>query len=300
MTSPEPAAPAKPPIETRIPEERVAVAASKKRVETEAPPEPVLFSKSLTHFGEPRGGPFRIVVYAFVLLAAMALVSYLLIRAGKIKIPGPAANKNAPAVSTPAPEKKSETSAPSTENPTAPQPGTPAPEKQPSAPAPSVENQTAPQSNPPAPQTQSESAPPTEAQKAAVPEPKATPPPAKEQPAPAPATSSTAKLPKARGNTEGSVEKRVMPNISTGARASMRRPVEVLIRVSVNRDGAVSNASYVSPGPGNYFARQAQRAALSWKFTPPTHSGGAERSVWMLRFNFGRENTDATATIEAR
>jgi TonB family protein len=76
----------------------------------------------------------------------------------------------------------------------------------------------------------------------------------------------------------------------------MRRPVQVLLRVTVNREGAVSDASYVVPGPGNYFARVSQRAALSWKFKPPVRNGDPERSVWMLKFNFGREGTEATAT----
>ena len=69
-----------------------------------------------------------------------------------------------------------------------------------------------------------------------------------------------------------------------------------MIRVSVNQKGAVSDAAYVKPGPGNYFARVAQRAALSWRFKPPVQHGDRERSVWMLRFNFGRAGTEATAT----
>jgi TonB family protein len=80
----------------------------------------------------------------------------------------------------------------------------------------------------------------------------------------------------------------------------MRRPVEVLIRVSVNRKGEVSDAAYVWPGSGNYFARLAQRAALSWEFRPPTRNGDPEPSVWSLRFHFGREKTDVTATEETK
>jgi TonB family protein len=99
-----------------------------------------------------------------------------------------------------------------------------------------------------------------------------------------------------RETERGGVEKRVMPTVSEGARLGMRRPVEVLIRVSVNQKGSVSDASYVVPGPGNYFARAAQRAALSWKFKPRVQHGERERSVWMLRFNFGRGATEATAT----
>jgi hypothetical protein len=76
----------------------------------------------------------------------------------------------------------------------------------------------------------------------------------------------------------------------------MRRPVEVLIRVSVDKRGTVADAAYVVPGAGNYFARISQRAALSWKFKPPVENGDAESSVWMLRFNYGRAGTEATAT----
>ncbi len=101
-----------------------------------------------------------------------------------------------------------------------------------------------------------------------------------------------------RVNGEGTVEKRVMPAVSPGARESMRRPVQVLLRVTVNQEGTVADASYVVPGPGNYFARVAQRAALEWKFKPPVRNGDPERSVWMLKFNFGREGTAATATKE--
>jgi TonB family protein len=99
-------------------------------------------------------------------------------------------------------------------------------------------------------------------------------------------------------NGGGTVEKRVMPAVSPGARESMRRPVQVLLRVTVNQEGTVADASYVVPGPGNYFARVAQRAALEWKFKPPVRNGDPERSVWMLKFKFGREGTAATATKE--
>jgi hypothetical protein len=56
----------------------------------------------------------------------------------------------------------------------------------------------------------------------------------------------------------------------------------------------------VAPGPGNYFARAAQRAALAWKFKPPVQNGDRERSVWMLRFNFARAGIEATATEQGR
>ncbi len=278
--------------EIRLPEKPEALLSPAEKIETEEVSEPVLFSKPLTHFGEPGGGPLRIVGYAFVLLAVLSLVSFLLVRAGKIKIPAGTPSQNAPVVSptapsSPAPEKQSETTAPSVENQTVPQSSPPVSQPQAESSVPTAV-QKAPQSSPPASQPQPESAPPTEAQKAPAPA------------QPSPTSQSTGKPAKARGKTEGLVEKRVIPNVSPGALAGMRRPVQVLIRVSVNRDGAVSDAAYMSLGPGNYFARQAQRAALSWRFTPPTRNGDAERSVWMLRFNFEREKTEATATIEAK
>ncbi|MGA7110766.1 MAG: protein kinase [Terracidiphilus sp.] len=101
-------------------------------------------------------------------------------------------------------------------------------------------------------------------------------------------------------NASGAVADRVMPSVSPSARVSMHGPVEVYIRVTVGRSGAVEDAAFVSQGPGNYFARTAQRAAKEWKFNPPLHNGHAEPSVWMLRFYFSHRDTDITATEESR
>ncbi len=261
------------------------------KIETEAPSEPVIFSKSLTHFGEPGGGPLRIVGYGFVLLAVLALASFLLVRAGKIKIPAGMGSQKTPAASTPDAEKQSAVPTPapteSTPDRKETQAGSPVSQAQPES-TPPTEALKAPEASSPVPQTEPKEAPRTEVKKAPTLEPPAT------------ATHSSAIRVEHRENSEGLVAKRVMPNVAPGALAGMRRPVEVVIRVSVNREGAVSDASYVSPGPGNYFARQAQRAAQSWTFTPPTRNGNAERSVWVLRFNFEREKTEATASLESK
>jgi TonB family protein len=91
-----------------------------------------------------------------------------------------------------------------------------------------------------------------------------------------------------------------MPNVAPGARAGMRRPVEVILRVSVNERGRVSNATYVSPGPGNYFARIARVAATSWVFTPPTLNGVPRPSAWTVLFYFERQEIKATATEDTK
>ena len=90
-----------------------------------------------------------------------------------------------------------------------------------------------------------------------------------------------------------------MPSVSSGARESMHGPVTVEVRVSVDRSGTVSNAEYVTQGPGNYFARISVRAAESWKFTPPQPHGHPEPSVWTLHFYFTHGQTEVTATEES-
>ena len=236
------------------------------KIGTEGSSEPVLFSKSLTHFEESALSRFRVLPYAVFLFAVIGLIAFLLVRGHQSQTPPAVASQKALAVSPPGPEKQS------------------------TAPAPPVANQTEPESSPPVAKMQSNAAPQAETPS----------PPSQEQPAPAPVQppALAANHAPAKETTEGLVAKRVIPTISPGARAGMRRPVEVVIRVSVNRDGTVSDAAYVSPGPGNYFARVAQRTALSWKFEPPRRKGDAVRSVWTLRFNFEREKTEATA-IEA-
>ncbi len=101
-------------------------------------------------------------------------------------------------------------------------------------------------------------------------------------------------------NAPGEVADRVMPSPSQAAVSSMHGPVDVVLRLTVDRNGKVADASYVSPGPGNYFARIAQRAAEGWAFNPPLRGGRAEPSVWRLRFHFWLRNVDAEATEEGR
>ena len=101
-------------------------------------------------------------------------------------------------------------------------------------------------------------------------------------------------------NAPGAVANQVLPSISSQAASSMRAPTLVTLRVTVNRNGSVADASYIDPGPGNYFARIAQRAALQWTFDPPLHEGRPQSSVWRLRFFFTRGNIEASATEEDR
>ena len=97
-------------------------------------------------------------------------------------------------------------------------------------------------------------------------------------------------------NKEGAVLKQVMPNVSSKATEGMRQPVEVELRVSVDNEGNVTNAEYRLQGPGNYFARVAKQSVMRWEFQPPVKDGQARSSVWTVRFHFGREETEVSAT----
>ncbi|MGA8743913.1 MAG: protein kinase, partial [Terracidiphilus sp.] len=271
MDIPVPAATPAPASEIPIKDAPTKLRSRIEEIDAEETTEPVLFSKSLTHFEETPLHRFRVIPYAIVLLAVIAIVSFLLVRKyQKMNTPPATANQSAPAISPPVPQQQ----------PAAP---TPAP-----APAPPVASQTEPDTSQPASETQPTDSSPAETQSA----------PTVSEPAPQPSEPSVPHHARVVENADGEVARRVLPAVSPGALSGMRRPVEVLIRVSVNEEGRVADASYVSPGPGNYFARLAQRTALSWEFTPPMRNGDPRRSVWMLRFYFEREKTEVTATEE--
>src|SRR6185503_19550616 len=97
-------------------------------------------------------------------------------------------------------------------------------------------------------------------------------------------------------NARGAVASRVLPNVAPGARESMRRPVQVVVRVAVNENGTVTSARCMTQGSGNYFARISQQAAHSWRFKPPVNNGEERASEWMLLFQFNRTRTDVIAT----
>jgi len=97
-------------------------------------------------------------------------------------------------------------------------------------------------------------------------------------------------------NARGAVASRVLPNVAPGARESMRRPVQVDVRVAVNENGTVTSARCMTQGSGNYFARISQQAAHSWRFKPPVNNGEERASEWMLLFQFNRTRTDVIAT----
>ncbi|HEY2469049.1 MAG TPA: TonB family protein [Terracidiphilus sp.] len=267
--------------------------AAAKPVDLFPKPEPVEFAPRSRMFSnledepEHTGRKGSIVVAVLVLLAIVAVVAVRGFR-GRFFL------QNVPAESRSTPPKPP---APQNE---AGQGQTPANASQPAPSQPqgaSAEGQStppthsAPESQAPEPQTSSEAAKPQEPAESA---------PAKSSPATKPETSApeskveTTTPPAA--DSKGAVVKRVLPNVESGASESMRRVVDVELRVSVNEDGKVSNVEYMTQGAGNYFARKALQAAKGWTFKPPQSDGQAASSEWVLLFRFERRKIDVTAT----
>ena len=98
------------------------------------------------------------------------------------------------------------------------------------------------------------------------------------------------------GITHGRVLQEISPDVSPGARRTIRGHIKVNARVSVDNSGNVSEVTLVSPGPSKYFAKQALAAARRWKFSPAQVNGQPSASEWILRFQFGRTSTQVSPT----
>ena len=282
-TTPPPSVAVKPPVPAPEPVPAIPIS----RFESvESAPLPTLFAdfeeESFTR------SPVRPIVIGVLIL--LAVVAVVLVATNKLNFSWPFHTQNAqsasqpPAESQPAVASPSDTQSVPPSSPAAPQTGSPS--------AASAETESAPATNPdaaesklPAPLPNKASTPSTASQ-------------AESQTQPSPSHAPSQALPGAI--TKGAVAQRVLPSVSSGARESMHGPVAVEVRVFVDRSGSVSNAAYITQGPGNYFARISLRAAESWKFTPAQPHGHPEPSVWTLHFNFSHGQTEATATQEAR
>jgi TonB family protein len=111
--------------------------------------------------------------------------------------------------------------------------------------------------------------------------------PAPQSPAPLPENTK----PAPQGVTQGSVLEQVLPDVSRSATNTIEGHVRVSVQVSVDASGNVSQAKLLAPGPSRYFADRALDAARRWKFVPPQVDGQAVASAWVLRFQFGRTDT---------
>jgi len=120
---------------------------------------------------------------------------------------------------------------------------------------------------------------------------------------PSPAVTEGAKVgdEKASENTDAeaadnksAVVRRVIPQVSPGARRTIQGKVRVRVKVEVDASGSVARAGFESAGPSKYFSRLALEAARDWKFSPAVESESGNRE-WKLQFVFSRARTEASA-----
>ena len=90
-----------------------------------------------------------------------------------------------------------------------------------------------------------------------------------------------------------------LPDIPSKILDTIHGHVEVGIRVEVDSNGNVSQASIDSPGPSSYFANQALHAAQNWNFVPAQVDGSPAASTWLLQFQFDSSQTAVTQTEKA-
>lgn len=111
---------------------------------------------------------------------------------------------------------------------------------------------------------------------------------------PLPATSRTAAIAStslpAGPVTQGAPINQTMPDISSKARSTIRGTARVVVKVRVDKSGAVSSAVPAS-SPSRFFSDAAVKAAKQWDFTPAKISGQPVPSEWLVRFDFTSTDT---------
>jgi TonB family protein len=93
-----------------------------------------------------------------------------------------------------------------------------------------------------------------------------------------------AAIPSGAGVVRGKVIQQVLPNASQTARGTIRGTVRVSVKVHVDESGGVTQATFDSRGPSQYFADRALQAAQLWKFASPKIDGHSVASDWVIRF----------------
>lgn len=116
---------------------------------------------------------------------------------------------------------------------------------------------------------------------------------------PAPPASSTAPPSSSGAAATGQIAQRVLPDVPRKASDTIHGKVDVAVRVNVDAQGQVTNATLASPGPSHYFANLALEASRKWKFTPSQAAGPSIASVWTLHYEFRQSGIEANAVRES-
>ncbi|HEX4002380.1 MAG TPA: TonB family protein [Candidatus Acidoferrales bacterium] len=99
---------------------------------------------------------------------------------------------------------------------------------------------------------------------------------------------------------QGGVVHRVLPDVPRFAAGTIRGTVRVRVRVKVDPTGSVSASQLDSAGPSRYFDRLSMDAARDWKFRAPDGDAKAAPSRWLIRFDYTKSATTATAEPQSR
>jgi TonB family protein len=91
-----------------------------------------------------------------------------------------------------------------------------------------------------------------------------------------------------------------MPEDRAHADRTIHGKVALRVRLAVDREGNVSDATLDQPGPSRYFDKIALEAARKWRFRPPQVNGSPAPSTWLVRFEFRRDRTDVFPTEVSR
>jgi TonB family protein len=104
-----------------------------------------------------------------------------------------------------------------------------------------------------------------------------------------------AKAPASTGtaSARGEILDQVLPEVSEKARATIHGTVRVSVLMHVDAAGNVSEAAFDSPGPSQYFADLALKAARRWEFNPPEAAGRSVPSEWRVLFQFSPSGVKA-------
>lgn len=122
-------------------------------------------------------------------------------------------------------------------------------------------------------------------------------PPPSAAPATEPASAPQAKPAQASATgpvVKGEVASQSSPDVPQHIRDTIQGHIRVRVALQVDASGNVADATLDSPGPSQYFANQALKAARAWKFKPAQVDSRAVASTWTLQFSFGHDATTIT------
>jgi len=102
------------------------------------------------------------------------------------------------------------------------------------------------------------------------------------------AAQATDNLSPAPATINPAIVNQILPDIIPSAMRTISGTVKVSVRLAVDENGIVTDATVASAGPSNYFAGKSLEAARHWKFKPAQVDGHAAPSNWTLEFQYRR------------